>query len=79
MKKLIFLDLKRLQLDYERLCTVHDLVEKCNGKFYFDKEIESFMSELSKNILNLVCKKQGEIGRMQTQFLKYDTKTNRFV
>ena len=70
MKKLIFLDLKRLQLDYERLCTVHDLVEKCNGKFYFDKEIESFMSELSENVLNLAIQKQKELVKMHKEFLK---------
>ena len=72
MKKLSFLDIKRLQFDYDRLCEVHDLVEKCNEKFYFDKEIESFMSELSEKVLNLAIQKQKELVKMQKEFLKQE-------
>jgi hypothetical protein len=49
---------------------VQDLVDKCNEKFYFDKEIESFMSELSEKVLNLVVLKQKELVKMQKEFLK---------
>ena len=62
--------MKRLQLDYDRLCEVQDLADKCNEKFYFDKEIESFMSELSEKVLNLVVQKQKELVKMQKEFLK---------
>ena len=62
--------IKRLQSDYNRLCEVQDMVEKCNEKFYFDKEIESFMSELSTFSLNLVFQKQKELVGMQKEFLK---------
>lgn len=70
MKKLSFSDMKRLQLDYDRLCDMQDLVDKCNEGFYFDKEIESFMSELSKKVLNLAIQKQKELVKMQKEFLK---------
>ena len=70
MKKLSFSDMKRLQLDYDRLCDMQDLVDKCNEKFYFNKEIESFMSELSEKVLNLVVLKQKELVKMQKEFLK---------
>ena len=70
MKKLSFSDMKRLQFDYNRLCEAQDLVEKCNEKFYFDKEIESFMSELSEKVLNLAIQKQKELAKMQKEFLK---------
>ncbi|MCE5225514.1 MAG: hypothetical protein LLG05_06590 [Porphyromonadaceae bacterium] len=70
MKKLSFSDMKRLQSDYDRLCEVQDMVDKCNEKFYSDKEIESFMSELSEKVLNLVVQKQKELVKMQKEFLK---------
>jgi hypothetical protein len=70
MAKLTLSQIKRLQSDYDRLCEVQDLVDKCNEKFYFDKEIESFMSELSEKVLNLVVLKQKELVKMQKEFLK---------
>ena len=61
MAKLTLSHIKRLQSDYDRLCEMQDLVDKCNEKFYFDKEIESFMSELSEKVLNLAIQKQKEL------------------
>jgi len=72
MAKLTLSHIKRLQFDYNRLCEAQDLVEKCNEKFYFDKEIESFMSELSEKVLNLVVLKQKELVKMQKEFLKQE-------
>ena len=72
MAKLTLSHIKRLQFDYNRLCEAQDLVEKCNEKFYFDKEIESFMSELSEKVLNLVVLKQKELAKMQKEFLKHE-------
>ena len=70
MAKLTLSHIKRLQFDYDRLCEVQDLADRCNEKFYFDKEIESFMSELSEKVLNLVVQKQKELVKMQKEFLK---------
>jgi len=70
MAKLTLSHMKRLQFDYDRLCEVQDLVDKCNEKFYFDKEIESFMNELSEKVLNLAIQKQKELVKMQKEFLK---------
>ena len=72
MAKLTLSHMKRLQFDYDRLCEVQDLVDKCNEKFYFDKEIESFMSELSEKVLNLAIQKQKELVKMQKEFLKHE-------
>lgn len=72
MAKLTLSQIKRLQSDYNRLCEVQDMVDKCNEKFYSDKEIESFMSELSEKVLNLAIQKQKELAKMQKEFLKQE-------